>query len=82
MSIRRKQIDAIKAEALRLLQRIDELERCAGWTRYSATQNAAGKYDRATSKPHPEDVFNYGKHTAAVKRASLDLSRALVGIRR
>jgi hypothetical protein len=80
--VKRKEIDAIKAEVARFLQRIDDLERCAGWTRYSSTQNAAGNYDHATSKPHPEDVFNYGKYTAAVKRASLDLSKALVEIRR
>ena len=76
MSIRRKQIDAITAEALRLLQRIGELERCAGWTRYEKGVNAA------TSKPHPEDTLNGGQYAAAVKRASLDLSKALVEIRR
>ena len=80
--MKRKKIAAIKTEVARLLKRIEELERCAGWTRYSSTQNAAGNYDHATSKPHPEDVFNYGKYTAAVKRASLDLSKALVEIRR
>ena len=80
--MKRKEIDAIKAEVARFLQRIDDLERCAGWTRYSPTQNAAGNYDHATSKPHPADYFNAGKYTAAVKRASLDLSKALVEIRR
>ena len=80
--MKRREIDVIKTEVNRLLQRIGDLERCAGWTRYSSTQNAVGNYDHATSKPHPEDVFNYGQYTAAVKRASLDLSKALVEIRR
>ncbi len=74
--MKRKKIDAIKAEVARLLQRIDELEHLAGWTRYEGFGNAA------TSKPHPEDRFNGGQYTAAVKRASLDLSKALVEIRR
>lgn len=80
--MKRKEIDAIKAEVARLLQRIDELECLAGWTRYSSTKNSAGNYDHATSKPHPEDTFNCGRYAAAVKRASLDLSKALVEIRR
>jgi hypothetical protein len=80
--VKRKEIDLIKAEVARLLQRIDEMERLAGWTRYSSTKNSAGNYDHATSKPHPEDRFNGGQYTAAVKRASLDLSKALVEIRR
>lgn len=80
--MKRKEIDVIKAEVARLLQRIDELERCAGWTRYSSTKNAAGNYDHATSTPHPEDTFNGGRYVAAVKRASLDLSKALVEIRK
>lgn len=74
--MRRKDIEAIKTEAARLLERIDEMERAAGWTRYAHGGNVA------TSKPHPGDTFNHGKYTAAVKRASLDLSRALVEIRR
>ena len=74
--MKRKEIDVIKAEVARLLQRIDELERLAGWTRYEKGGNAA------TSKPHPEDTFNGGQYAAAVKRASLDLSRALVEIRK
>ena len=80
--MKRKEIDTIKSEIARLLQRIDEMERCAGWTRYGSTKNAAGNYDHATSKPHPEDTFNCGKYAAAVKRASFDLSKALVEIRR
>ena len=77
MSIRRKEIDAIKAEVTRLLQRIDELERIAGWYRYEG-----GMIRAALGEKHPDDRFNSGQYTAAVKRASLDLSRALVGIRR
>lgn len=76
MSIRREQIDAIKTEVARLLQRIDELECFAGWTRYEKGGNAA------TINPHPDDSFDSGQYTAAVKRASLDLSKALVEIRR
>lgn len=74
--MKRKEIDAIKAEVARLLQRIDDMEHLAGWTRYEKGENAA------TSKPHPEDTFYGGQYTAAVKRASLDLSKALVEIRR
>lgn len=76
MTMQRKQIDAVKAEAVRLLERIDVMERCAGWTRFTDYENVA------TSKPHPDDRFNSGQYTAAVKRASLDLSKALVEIRR
>lgn len=76
MTMHRRNIDAVKAEVQRLLERIDVLERCAGWTRYTDYVNAA------TSKPHPDDTFNSGQYTAAVKRASLDLSKALVEIRR
>lgn len=76
MSIQRKQINAVKAEAKRLLQRIDEMERCVGWHRYVDGRN------QATSNPHPDDIFDGGQHAAAVKRASLDLSRAMVWIRR
>lgn len=79
MSIQRKKIDAVKAEAQRLLQRIDELERCAGWDNFDTPGVRA---NHRTAKPGPNDVFNYGQHTAAVKRASMDLSRALVPIRR
>ena len=74
--MKRREIDVIKTEVNRLLQRIGELECLAGWTRYEKGGNAA------TSKPHPEDTFNGGQYTSAVKRASLDLSKALVEIRR
>ena len=78
----RKDIDAIKIEVDRLLRRIEMMELMAGWTRYSSKPNAAGLYDHATRAKHPDDKFNSGQYTAAVKRASLDLSRALVEIRK
>ena len=75
--MKRKEIDAIKTEVNRLLQRIDELEHIAGWYRYEGGINRA-----ALGAKHPNDRFNSGQYTAAVKRASLDLSKALVEIRR
>lgn len=74
--MKRSNVDRVKAQAAELLRRIGEMERCAGWTRYSDMR------DEATSKPHPNDLFNSGKFVAAVKRASMDLSRDLVEIRR
>lgn len=74
--MQRKQVETVKAEARRLLDRIAEMERGAGWTRFTLGGNMA------TSKPHPDDEFDPGRYTAAVKRASMDLSRALVEIRR
>lgn len=79
MSIQRKHIDAVKAEANRLLQRIDEMERFAGWYNYDAP---GGFATEAASKPQPADRFNGGQYAAAVKRSSLDLGRALVRLRR
>jgi len=72
----RKKVDAVKAEAKRLLERIAEMERCAGWSQWTQNGNAA------TSKPHPEDSFNTGKFTAAVRRASMDTSKALAELRK
>lgn len=72
----RRHIDRVKDQAHELLRRIDEMERCAGWTRFSDMR------DEATSKPHPDDRFNGGQFTASVKRASMDLSRSLVDLRR
>lgn len=80
--MKRKDIDAIKTEIDRLLRRIEMMECMAGWTRYSSKPNAAGQYNHATSAKHPDDEFNPGQFTAAVRRASMDLSRALVEIRR
>ena len=70
----RQTIETVKAEAHRLLEKIDTMERCAGWTNYTQ--------DVVQGIPHPKDRFEYGQYTAAVKRASMDLSRALVEIRR
>jgi hypothetical protein len=72
----RDKIDQAKADALRFLARVDELERCAGWSRYTATGN------EATSTPHPDDWFKWGQYTAAVKRASMDLTRSLANVRK
>lgn len=74
--MKRSEVDRVKAQAAELLRRIDEMERCAGWTRFTAMRN------EATDRPHPDDRFNSGKFVAAVKRASMDLSRDLVEIRR
>ena len=79
MSIQRKHIDAVKAEANRLLQRIDEMERCAGWNNFDTP---GMRTDQSTAKPRPTDWFNGGQYAAAVKRSSLDLGRALVRLRR
>lgn len=73
--MKRADVDYVKAEIRRLLDRIDQLERCAGWSRYTDSGNLA------TSKPHPDDTFNYGQYTAAVRRSRLDLSRALIRIK-
>ena len=70
----RRIIESVKTEAHRLLEKIDMMERCAGWTNYTQ--------DVVQGVPHPKDRFEYGQYTAAVKRASMDLSRALVEIRR
>lgn len=74
--MKRSQVDRVKAQAHELLRRIGEMEQCAGWTRFSDMRN------EATSKPHPDDHFNGGAFTASVKRASMDLTRSLVEIRR
>ncbi len=76
----RRQIDRVKAQAHELLRRIDEMERCAGWTRFVLA--GVELANEATSTPHPNDRFNPGQYTASVKRASMDLSRSLVEIRR
>lgn len=76
MSIQRKNIDAVKEEAHRLLQKIDEMERCAGW------HNSFNGTRKATLEIRQDDTFNGGQYAGAVKRASMDLSRALVALRR
>jgi len=74
--MRRKEVDRVKAQAKELLHRIDVMERCAGWSRYTSNGN------ESTSKPHPDDTFGSGQYTASVKRASMDLSKSLVELRR
>lgn len=74
--MRRKLVNEAKEEAKRLLKRIDELERCAGWKQWTVDGN------KATSKPHIDDCFNSGEFTAAVRRSSLDLTKALARLRR
>lgn len=79
----RRQIDRVKAQAHELLRRIDEMERCAGWTRFEK-HPISGVYLNQADKggTHPDDHFNGGQFTASVKRASMDLSRSLVDLRR
>lgn len=74
--MKRKNVDRVKAQAKELLHRIDMMERCAGWHRYTIEGNSA------KSKPHPDDTFNSGQFCASVKRASMDLSKSLVELRR
>ena len=75
----RKQVDRVKAQAKELLHRIDVMERCAGWNRFV---HVGVIVDQHSSKPHPDDTFNAGRYTASVKRASMDLTRSLVELRR
>ena len=71
----RKQVDRVKAQAKELLHRIDVMERCAGWFNRAT-------YGQENPKPHPDDRFNGGQFTASVKRASMDLSKSMVELRR
>ncbi len=66
MSIRKKAIDKAAEEARRFLATVDTLERCGAMF-------IGGKND---------SWYCGGQDCAAVKRASMDLSRALVGVRR
>jgi hypothetical protein len=74
--MKRSEVEKAKAEAKRLLESIAVMERCAGWQRWVDGENTA------THRPHPEDIFNSGMFAASVKRASMDVSRALVALRR
>ncbi len=66
MSIRVKNLDKAVAEAKRFLAAADVVKRCAGSDEYIKG-----------------DPFYFGgQHCAAVKRASMDLSRALADVRR
>jgi hypothetical protein len=73
--MKRSDVDFVKAEMNRLGKRIEEMERLSGWTRY--TKHG----DEATPEKHPDDSFRGGEQVAAVKRARLDLTKALVRLR-
>lgn len=64
--MRVKTLDKAVAEAKRFLEAADAVKRCAGSTEYT--------------KGDP--YYDYGQYCAAAKRASMDLSRALVSVRR
>jgi hypothetical protein len=66
--MRKKVVDDAKAAAKRLLERIALMER------------AAGTYDYSERKNDP--YYNSGQYTAAVRRASMDLTRTLAALRR
>ncbi len=69
MSIRVKTLKAAVAEAKRFIEAAEVVERAAGHSTYS---NSNGK----------DPWYNGGSLCAAAKRASMDLSRALAGVRR
>lgn len=77
--MKRSDVDIVKVECTRLLARISELERCAGWSRYESFADGTVK-DCATKQPHPNDIFDGGHYVSAVKRARLDLRRVLTKI--
>ena len=66
MSIRKEALDKAVAEAKRFLAAADTVERCCG----------------LLSVDSGDLYYCGGQDCAAVKRASMDLSRALVGVRR
>lgn len=66
MSVRVKTLDKAILEAHRFLEAADVVKRLAGITEYTKGDQWHGS----------------GQHCAAVKRASMDLSRALVDVRR
>ena len=76
--MKRLETDKVKAQCKELLHRIDLMERVAGWDRF----DKGVRYCSEQNKPHPDDIFNYGQYTASVKRASMDLTRSLVELRR
>ena len=74
--MKRSDVDRVKAQAKELLHRIDQMERCAGWVNVVT-------YGQPDPKPPcPGDRFSAGQFTASVKRASMDLTRSLVDLRR
>ena len=74
--MKRSDVDRVKAQAKELLHRIDQMERCAGWV------NVVTHGQANPTKPCPGDRFSAGQFTASVKRASMDLTRSLVDLRR
>ena len=66
--MRKRVVDDAKAAAKRVLEQIAVLERAAGTHDYSDRKN--------------DPYYNSGKYTAAVRRASMDLTRALADLRR
>lgn len=66
--MRKKVVDDAKAAAKRLLERIALMERAAGTYDYSERTN--------------DPYYNSGQYTAAVRRASMDLTRTLAALRR
>lgn len=72
MSIRIKTLDAAIAEAKRFIEAADVAKRCQGHS-YVTLNTEKGKAD---------PWLDGGQYCAAVKRASMDLSRALAGVRR
>lgn len=74
--MKRHETDKVKAQCKELLHRIDVMERVSGWHNYTTNGN------NTACKTSPHDTFNYGQYTASVKRASMDLTRSLVELRR
>lgn len=74
--MRRSEIESIKLRIKLMSEAIYVMERCARWRRYTAGTS------KANASPHPDDIFNAGQYTAAVKRESMSLSRVLADIRR
>ena len=66
-----KDVENARAEAKRFLKRVTELE------------NKVNRRQHTVGNDGVDSIFFFGcKETAAVKRASLDLSRALTELRR
>ena len=66
MSLRVKTVKEAVEEARRFIEAAEVAERAAGWTGTDAS----------------DPWYEPGRYCAAVKRASMDLSRALAGVRR
>ena len=78
----RSKITKAKEEAERLLERIGELESCAGWYRPPSQGVLGGWYTSDCQTKLPDDQFSSGRYTASVRRASMDLTRALAELRK